>query len=186
MKAICKGTLSFELINIDIELISKTPSNISYKFLHKNCLNPINPFWLFCSHCNYKAQLTEIAKGLKVQNEESYFIITELDEIIHKQTISYLNEIKIIDFLDNTLLEPHLYIDYYYAFPQNLLNDSYFLLSIFLQKHNRSAIGSFRIDDINYFVCIQPHSEGLSFNTLNQSYYEYQLKNYMIEFGSGK
>jgi non-homologous end joining protein Ku len=179
MKAICKGTLTFNLVKIDIEL-NLVNSSIGYRFVHKTCLKPINLLTHKCVQCDHRAEITEIVKGIKLIKNKKYLEIEQLETAINIQNIENLSDIEIIDFVQIEV--ESLDNNYYYAFPTNILNDIYFLLFDFLQKHNRVAIGNFTLDNMNCYVGIYPMADGLVFNVFND--YCAYIKDYFFQFSN--
>lgn len=172
MKAIWKGTLSFGLVNIPIEIYSATQTHsLGFNLLHEKCQTPIN-YQRFCPTCNRVVKWEEIVKGIKL-SDGTYFIITP--ENLKKLKPEKSDTIDIIEFIDAESLAP-IYLDqHYYVTPAKENDKAYFLFFEVLKKNNKVAIGRFVLKDKEYICAIHPYKNGFLLTTLN---YQYEIREF--------
>lgn len=170
MRAIWKGTISFGLVNIPIEVYSAIQEHsLGFKLLHKKCHTPIN-YQRWCSHCNQVVEWADIVKGLKVDGD-TYFIVTQ--ESLKKLKPEKTDSIEIIEFVDALAIDPIYYDQHYYVAPAKASDKAYFLFTAALAHLNKVAVGRFVFKDKEYIGAIQPYMNGLLLTTLN---YEYEIR----------
>lgn len=170
MSAIWKGSLSFGLVNIYIEVYSAVQQHtLGFKLLHAKCNTPVN-YQRFCSHCNKVIGWEEIVKGLKIE-DDTYFIVTP--ENLKKLRPEKTDTIDIIEFVDVLAIDPIYFDQHYYITPVKNSDKAFFLFTAALAHLNKVAIGRFVFKDKEYIGAIQPHGNGLLLTTLN---YEYEIR----------
>lgn len=167
MKASWKGTISFALVTIQVELVlAVKPHTIGFKLLHKKCHTPLH-YQRWCPHCNQEVEWENVVKGLKLE-DGSYFILTP--EHLAELRPSRTNAISILEFIDSDLVEPVYFDSHYYVVPAKATEKAYVLLAAALQKMNKTAIGQFVLKDKEYMCAVRPYRNGLLLTTLNYSY----------------
>lgn len=170
MKAIWKGSLSFGLVNINIELFSAIQTHaLGFKMLHAKCKTPVN-YHYWCSNCQKKIEWADIVKGLPLE-DGSYFIATP--EKLKTLRPHKTDTIAITEFVDNSAIEPIYYDNHYYVTSSAKIKTShkaFTLLSYALKDLNKVAIGTFVMRDKQYVCAIAPHHSGLLLSTLNYGY----------------
>jgi DNA end-binding protein Ku len=170
MRAIWKGTLSFGLVTIFVEVYSAIQEHtLGFKLLHGVCHTPIN-YQRWCSHCNKLVDWADIVKGIKL-DDGTYFILTP--ENLKKLKPEKTDTIEIIEFVDALAIDPIYYDDHYYVAPAKTSDKAYFLFTAALAHLNKVAIGKFVFKDKEYVGAIQPYMNGLLLTTLN---YEYEIR----------
>ena len=69
MKALWKGSLTFGLVNIPVQLFSAVKEHsLGFTLLHDACLTPIN-YQRWCSHCDKVIEWQDVVKGIKLAND---------------------------------------------------------------------------------------------------------------------
>lgn len=170
MKTIWKGSLSFGLVSIPVELYTAVQEHsLGFKLLHAKCNTPIN-YQRVCPHCKKVVAWHEIVKGLEL-SDGNYFIITP--ENIKKLKPEKTDVIDIIEFVDATAVEPIYFEHHYYIVPTKVTEKAYFLFIKALASLNKIAIGKFVMRDKEYVSAIQPYHHGLLLTTLN---YDYEIR----------
>lgn len=170
MRAIWKGTISFGLVNISVEIYSAIQEHtLGFKLLHAKCHTPIN-YQRWCSHCNKVVEWSDIVKGIKVEGD-TYFILTQ--DTIKKLKPEKTDTIEVIEFVDVLAIDPIYYDQHYYVAPSKKSDKAYFLFVAALAHLNRVAIGRFVFKDKEYIGALQPYTGGLLLTTLN---YEYEIR----------
>lgn len=175
MKALWKGSLSFGLVTIPIELYSATQAHsLGFKLLHAKCHTPINNL-RWCPHCQEDVTWSDIVKGLKLK-DSSYFVLTQ--ERLKKLKLQKTDSINIVEFINKDALEP-IYLDnHYYIIPQSHADHAYFLFTTALADLKKVAIGQFVLKDKEHICALQPYKNGLLLTTLNYAYEVRQFKEF--------
>lgn len=167
MKAIWKGSLSFGLVTIPVELFSAVSSHsLGFTLLHQKCKTPIN-YMRWCPTCKKEAAWDDIVKGLPTEND-TYFIITK--ENLEKLKPQKSDTFDILEFVDAQLVEPIYFDQHYYIVPKKTNEKAYFLLQQALEKLNKVAIGRFILKEKEHIGALQPFNGALLLTTLNYSY----------------
>lgn len=168
--AVWKGSISFGLVNINIELYSAIKSHsFGFKLLHSKCKMPIK-YERWCDHCNEEVEWENIVKGFKLE-DGSYFILTK--ENLEKLKPQRTDDINIVEFIDAKSLEPIYFDQHYYIAPAKISDKAFFLFTRILEKLDKIAIGQFVMRDKEYVCAIQPFKNTLLLTTLH---YEYEIK----------
>lgn len=167
MKVVWKGSLSFGLVNIPVNLYPATQSHsLGFKLLHAHCHTPIN-YERWCPHCKKDVAWSDIVKGIKLKNGD-YFILTE--ENLKKLRPEKTDTIDIVEFVDSDAIDPIYFDHHYYVMPSKENEKAFFLFIESLKRSNRVAIGRFVLRDKEYVGALQPFKTGILLTTLNYNY----------------
>lgn len=170
MKAIWKGSISFGLVTIPVELYSAIEEHtFGFKLLHKKCNTPIS-YERHCDHCNQIIDWHDVVKGIKLSNG-SYFILSQ--EKLHALKPTKTDVIDVIQFVDSASISTIFYEHHYYVIPAKEHAQAYFLFIAALKNLNKTGIGRFVIKDKEYVCALQPYEHGILLSTLN---YAYEIK----------
>lgn len=170
MKISWKGSISFGLVNINIELYSAIAHHtMGFKLLHKACHKPIS-YHRWCSHCKKEVAWEDIIKGIQLSNG-SYFMITP--ENIKKLKPEKTDTIEITEFVKTDAIDPLLLDDHYYIVPSKKPYDAFFLFAKALDNLGTVAIGQMVLRDKKYVCAIRPYKNILLLTTMN---YAYEIK----------
>jgi DNA end-binding protein Ku len=170
MKTIWKGSLTFGLVNIPIELYSAVAQHsLGFKLLHKKCHTPIT-YKRWCEHCNKEVMWEDVVKGIKLP-DDTYFIMTK--ENLEKLKPAKTDSIDIVEFVDASAVSPIYYDKHYYLMPAKVTDKAFYLFIAALTELGTCAIGQFVMKDKQYVCAIQPYSSGMLLSTLN---YQYEVK----------
>ena len=165
-KPVWKGTLSFGLVNIQVELFSaiESAASIGFKMLHnEKCQNPVN-YNRVCSHCKKAVEWGKIVKGIKLASGD---YLTMTPENIKKLRPKKSENIVIKEFINSSELEPLSYDKHYYIAPAKATERAFYLFSEALNKIKKVAIGQFIMRDKEYLIALQAYKGGLLLSTLN-------------------
>lgn len=173
MKTIWKGSISFGLVNIPIELYSAVESHsIAFKILHEVCNTPVeNKRW--CPTCQKEVVWSETVKGYKLPNGE-HFIISQ--EELNKLKPQKTDTINIVEFVDRKSIDSIYLNKHYYALPNKKTDKAFFLFIKALGALDKVAVGQFVMRDKEYACMIQPYKNGILLNTLNYAYEVRELR----------
>lgn len=167
MKPVWKGTISFGLVNIPIELYSAVREHVlGFKLLCGSCKSPIS-YERWCRKCHKEVAWENILKGLKLPDDK-WFIITQ--ENIKALKPERTESIEISEFVPFDQLEVIYYEHHYFVVPQKKAESSFYLLQKALDKSGKVAIGTFVMRDKEYVCAITPYHSVLLLTTLNYSY----------------
>lgn len=170
MKAIWKGSISFGLVTISVELYSAIEEHtFGFKLLHKKCNTPIS-YERHCDHCNEIIDWHDVVKGIKLSNG-TYFILTP--EKIRALKPIKTDTIDVIEFVDSAEISSIFYEHHYYIIPASEHAQAYFLFIAALKNLNKTGIGRFVMRDKEYVCALQPYEHGMLLSTLN---YGYEIK----------
>lgn len=167
MRPSWKGSLTFGLVDIQIELYSAIqPHSIGFKLLHSKCHTPIS-YLRWCSHCKQEVAWEEIDKGIQLK-DGTFFVITP--ENLKKLRPKKTDNIAILEFVDTQSIDAVLYDKHYYVIPSKTPYHAFFLFTAALTDVGKTAIGQFVLRDKQYICAIRPYKNILLLTTLNYSY----------------
>lgn len=165
MKSVWRGSISFGLISIDVELFSAIHkrSGVNFDLLHEKCQTPLN-YKRWCQHCDKEVAWEDTVKGLKME-DNSYFLVTPENRARLKEektaTLALIGGINAANF-------DELYFDeHYYVVPEKKSEHAYFLLSETLQKLQKYIIGHFIMHQKEYLCVIRSYNHRLLLTTLH-------------------
>ena len=136
MATIWKGALSFGLVNIPVELRSAVrPDHISFRLLHKKDLSPVK-YERVSSRTGETVPWSEIVKGYEYEKGK-YVVVT--DDDFRTAALEGSKTIDILDFVQETEIDPRFFETPYYLVPSKGGEKPYALLREAVR--NASAVG---------------------------------------------
>ena len=136
MATIWKGALSFGLVNIPVELRSAVrPDHISFRLLHKQDLSPVK-YERVSSRTGETVPWSEIVKGYEYEKGK-YVVVT--DDDFRTAALEGSKTIDILDFVQETEIDPRFFETPYYLVPSKGGEKPYALLREAVR--NASAVG---------------------------------------------
>lgn len=140
MHTVWKGAISFGLVNVPVKMFTATESSdISLRMLHKNDFSPIQ-YKKTCAECNGKeVSMEEIVKGYEY--EPGKFVTFEKDEL-EQLADEASKEIKIVDFVDLSEIDPIYFQKTYYLAPNETGTNAYLLLREALKETGKIGIAN--------------------------------------------
>jgi len=170
MKPIWRGTLSFGLVTIPVELYSAVAQHsVGFHMLHSVCHTPIE-YKRWCPHCKKDISWNEVVKGIPI-HDGAYTILTQ--EEIKKLKPRTTESITVIGFIKEDQIKTIYYNQHYYLLPKKQTDKAYFLIMKSLIDLNKIAVGTFAMHDKDHVAVIKPYENGLLLTTLN---YEYEIR----------
>lgn len=177
MKAIWKGSISFGLIDIPIELYSAIESHaLGFTLLHAKCHTPLK-YHRWCSKCDKEVLWDETVKGIKKSNGK-YVIFTQ--EMLHTLRPEKTEMITIVEFVATDQIDILYLNSHYYVAPLKN-NVAYSLFVKALENLDKVAIGRFIMRDKEYTCVLQPYSNHLLLTTLHYNYEIRGLNKLLVE-----
>jgi|GEM_PF-75989 len=125
MHTVWKGAISFGLVHVPVKMFSATEDkDIAMRYIHKTCITPLS-YVRKCATCETEIEGEDIAKGYEY--EPGRFVLfnkEELDELSGEAS----KEIRILDFVDLTDIDPVYFQKTYYLAPAETGAGAYTLL----------------------------------------------------------
>ena len=138
MAAIWKGSVSFGLVNIPVELRTAVRSDhISFRLLHKDSLSPVK-YERVSQDEGEPIEWNEIVKGYEYEKGK-YVVMTDAD--FKAAAIEGSKTIDIIDFVKEEEIDPRYFDTPYYLVPTKGAEKSYALLREAVRKTGAVGIG---------------------------------------------
>jgi DNA end-binding protein Ku len=158
MAIIWKGTLTFGLVTIPVELKSAVRAeHISFRLLHKSDLSPVK-YERFSSKGDGPLAWDEIVKGYEYSSGH-YVVVTD-DDFKHAALESSAS-IDILDFVPSSEIDPRYFETPYYLVPTKGGEKPYALLREVIRKTAVVGIGKIVMRQTQHLVGIKVVGEAL-------------------------
>ncbi|UQZ85220.1 putative DNA repair protein YkoV [Paenibacillus konkukensis] len=142
MHTVWKGAISFGLVHVPVKMFSATEDkDISMRYIHKECITPLN-FVRKCLTCEREVEWGEIARGYEY--EPGAFVLFEKEEL-EKLSGEVTKEIKILDFVQLTDIDPIYFQKTYYLAPNETGANAYSLLLEAMKQTGKIGIAKVSI-----------------------------------------
>jgi DNA end-binding protein Ku len=139
MAAIWKGSLTFGLVNIPVELKTAVRADhISFRLLHKDDLSPVK-YERVCQADGETIPWNEIVKGYEY-DKGKFVVLT--DEDFKTAALESSKTIDILDFVKGEEIDPRYFETPYYMLPQKGGDKAYALLREAIRKTGMVGIGN--------------------------------------------
>lgn len=159
-----KGFLKISLVNIPVRVFPATDSaaTISFNQLHGECQTRIQQK-RWCPHCEKEVSLSEIVKGYEF--EKGRYVVVN-DEDIQKVRVESTRVIDLVQFTDDTAIDP-IYVDraYYLAPDGGMATDAFAVMREGMA--GKAGIGKLALYGREYLVAVRPQKKGLVMYTLH-------------------
>lgn len=171
MRTIWKGSLSFGLVNIPVKLYSASQAReLKFKLLHNKDLSEIR-YARICKTDGKEIEWKDIVKGFEYEPGD-YVIMT--DEDFKKANLKKTKTIEILNFTEESEVDPIYYDTPYYLVPEKNAVKPYDLLREALEESKKVGIGNFVFKNHEHIGIVRPYSGLL---ILNQLRYHAELIN---------
>lgn len=139
MHTIWKGAISFGLVHVPVRMFAATEEkDISMRYIHKACSTPLN-YVRTCPTCHKEVGWEEISRGYEY--EPGRFVLFEKEEL-DALAGEASREIKILDFVDLTEIDPMYFQKTYYLGPGDTGANAYSLLLESIRQTGKIGIAS--------------------------------------------
>ena len=159
-----KGYLKVSLVTIPVKVFPATESaaTLSFNQLHAECQTRIQQK-KWCPHCEREVTTSEVVKGYEF--EKGRWVVVS-DEDIQKVRVESTRVIDLVQFTDDTSIDP-IYVDRaYYLAPDGPMAASAF--SVMREgMAGKAGIGKVALYGREYLVAIRPQKKGLVMYTLH-------------------
>jgi DNA end-binding protein Ku len=179
MAATWKGTLSFGLVAIPIQLSpAARTERISFNQLHKVCHTRLKQP-LFCPTCNRQVERSEVEKGYEYEKDQ-YLLFTEeeLDRIEPESA----RMMEILEFCKLEEIDPLYFDASYYVSAEAAGAKAYKLLLETMQRTGYAGIAKVTMHNREYIVIVRARRTGLTLHTM---FYSNEIRA-AAESGEGK
>ncbi|MBI3047598.1 MAG: Ku protein [Acidobacteria bacterium] len=159
-----KGFLKVSLVNIPVKVFPATESaaTLSFNQLHAECQTRIQQK-RWCPKCGREVPNTELVKGYEFEKGR-YVIVT--DEDIQKVRVESTRVINLVQFADDTDIDP-IYVDraYYLAPDGPMAAEAFAVMRDGMA--GKAGIGKVALYGREYLVAVKPQKKGLVMYTLH-------------------
>jgi DNA end-binding protein Ku len=137
MQAIWKGAVSFGLVHVPVKMYSATEDkDIPLRMLHREYREPIQ-YKRTCPKCEHEVPWSDILKGYEYK--EGHYVTFEHQELEDLASESS-REIRIVDFVDLTDIDPIYFQRTYYLSPEETGQHAYKLLVSALESTQKIGV----------------------------------------------
>ncbi len=158
MAPIWKGSLSFGLVNIPVELRGAVRSDhISFRMLHAEDLSPVK-YERISSKTGETVPWEEIVKGYEYEKGK-YVVIT--DDDFKTAALESSKTIDILDFVPAQEIDPRYFDKPYYLMPTKGGEKAYALLREAIRKSGAVGIGKIVMRQVQHLVGIKVVGDAL-------------------------
>ena len=159
-----KGFLKVSLVNIPVKVFPATESaaTLSFNQLHAECQTRIQQK-KWCQHCEREVTSSEVVKGYEF--EKGRWVVVS-DEDIQKVRVESTRVINLVQFADDTEIDP-IYVDraYYLAPDGPMAGEAFAVMREGMA--GKAGIGKVALYGREYLVAIRPQKKGLVMYTLH-------------------
>jgi DNA end-binding protein Ku len=159
-----KGYLKVSLVTIPIKVFPATESadTLSFNQLHAECQTRIQQK-RWCPHCEREVPNSDLVKGYEFEKGR-YVVIT--DEDIQKVRVESTRVIDLVQFADDTAIDP-IYVDrsYYLAPDGGVAAEAFAVMREGMA--GKAGIGKVALYGREYLVAIRPQKKGMVMYTLH-------------------
>jgi DNA end-binding protein Ku len=158
MAAIWKGSVTFGLVNIPVELRTAVRADhISFRMLHEEDMSPIK-YERVCAADGEPVPWNEIVKGYEY--EKGKFVVMT-DEDFKAAAIEKSKTIDILDFVKEEEIDPRFFETPYYLVPAKGAEKAYALLREAIRSSNAVGVGKIIMRNTQHLVGIKVVGDAL-------------------------
>lgn len=163
MRAMWKGSISFGLVNIPINLYTASKDKeLKFVLLHKKDHSEIR-YARICKAEDKEIPWSEIVKGYEVSKGD--FVVFS-DEDFAKAHLIKSNTIEILSFTDESEIDSMYYTKPYFLEPGKGAGNAYSLLRDALRKSKKVGIAKYVLRNKEHLAVVKVHEEFLILNDL--------------------
>ncbi|PJD94011.1 MAG: Ku protein [Parachlamydia sp.] len=169
MRSLWKGSLSFGLVNIPVQMFTGSQTQeLKFTLLHKKDHSQIR-YARICKEEEKEVPWSDIVKGYPSEKGD-YIVMT--DEDIQKAIAEKSNLIEILFFTNQSEIDPIYFEKPYILTPDKSADKSYGLLIEALKKSKKTAVVRYVIHSREHIGALSPYG---NFILLNQLRYQSEL-----------
>ncbi|WLV24570.1 Ku protein [Aciduricibacillus chroicocephali] len=165
MHTMWKGTISFGLVNIPVNLHAATENHdIKLRQLHKECETPIK-YEKHCPHCEKDVENEEIIKAYEYTKNKFVPITEDELEALRKEKTE--KAVEIVDFVKLDQIDPIYFEKSYYLSPNSGGAKAYGLLRTALQESGKIGVAKLMIRSLEQLAVIRVYENTLLVETIH-------------------
>lgn len=158
MASVWKGALSFGLVSIPVELRPAVrQDHVSFRLLYKKDLSPVK-YERFSTKGAGPLAWEDIVKGFETEKGK-YVVLTDAD--FREAALGKSSAIEILDFVEQTEIDPRYFETPYYLTPTKGGEKPYALLRAAIRKTNVVGIGKIVLRNTQHLVGIKATGDAL-------------------------
>ncbi|WP_410580793.1 Ku protein [Amycolatopsis sp. lyj-108] len=163
MRSMWKGSVSFGLVSIPIQLYAATENkNVSLRQVHESDGGRIQ-YKRFCTIDGEEVPYAEIAKGYELPDGE---MVVLTDEDMSELPLASSRAIDVLEFVPLESIDPIQFDKTYYLEPQKNAVKPYVVLRDALQKASHVAVAKVAIRQRETLAILRVHSDVLTMTTM--------------------
>ena len=156
--AIWTGTINFGLVTIPVKLFTAVRENeLHFNQLHAKDKGRIH-YVRVCDACGKEVPWDDIVKGFEYQKGD-YVVLT--DEDLKQANVEATQSIDIVQFVDQTEIDPMFYEKPYYLEPEKKGRHAYALLRDALAKSGKVGVARVVIRSREHLAALKPNGDAL-------------------------
>ena len=158
MASVWKGSLSFGLVSIPVELRPAVrQDHVSFRLLYKKDLSPVK-YERFSAKGEGPLAWSDIVKGFEFQKGQ-YVVLT--DEDFRAAALGKSTSIEILDFVEQSEIDPRYFETPYYLTPTRGGEKPYALLRAAIRNTSVVGIGKIVLRNTQHLVSIKASGDAL-------------------------
>ncbi len=163
MHTVWKGAISFGLVHVPVKMFSATEDkDISMKFIHQDCGSPLS-YVRSCPTCQKEVEWENISRGYEY--EKGRFVIFQKEEL-DQLTAEANKEIRIMDFVNLTDIDPIYFQKTYYLAPGDTGSNAYSLLLEAMKSTGKIGISTVSIRSKSSLAAIRVIDNCITMETI--------------------
>ncbi len=167
---IWKGHITFGLVSLPVKLVAAARSEtISFNQLHQTDHSRVKQV-LYCQAEDKPVARTELVKGFEY--EKGHYVVIN-DEDLKKLQPKTARTMEILEFVQNSELDPVLLESSYYVQPDEAGEKPYTLLFEAMRKSGYSAIAKLTMHNREHVVIVRTGQNGIILHTM---YYRDEIR----------
>lgn len=169
MRSLWKGSISFGLVNIPVQMYTATrEKELKFSLLHKKDLSKIR-YAHICREEEKEVPWADIVKGYEY--EKGNFVVID-DQDFEKADLKKVKTIEILDFVDQEEIDTIYYVKPYYLEPDKNASKAYAILREALKKSGKVGLVKYVLRNRENLAVIKVYEDML---VLNELRYENEL-----------
>jgi DNA end-binding protein Ku len=162
-RAIWKGTISFGLVNVPVELFPAAQSHsLSFSMLDKRDFSPVG-YKRYNKNTGAEVPWNDIVKGYEYEKDQ-YVVMSEED--FRRANVQQAKSVDISTFVDAKSIPPQYFETPYYLVPGERGQKVYALLRETMRETNKIGVGQVVIRTTHHLAAVIPVDEALMMITL--------------------
>lgn len=148
-----KGSISFGLVNIPVQLYTATEEkSVRFTLLHRACHTPVR-YVKYCPACNLQLSQDDVVRGF-AYDPDRYILIEDAD--LEQLPLPTVRTVDIVHFVHLNEIDPLYFSKTYYIEPQERADKAYALLLRALAETGRIAVAKIALRQKESLAAVRP------------------------------